>query len=150
SRRPRDRGPATYVANRQPRLTARTLILFDIDGTLVLTGGAGGRAMTCAFHELFGVADGFAGVAMGGRTDLWLLNEALRINGITPGDARVGRFFNVYVDHLAREIDAPPPAGSPKRVLTGVLELLNELIDNDAHRAHLALLTGNYEPAARL
>ena len=45
------------------------VILFDIDGTLVLTGGAGGRAMTRAFEELFAVPDAFRGIPMPGRTD---------------------------------------------------------------------------------
>ena len=45
------------------------LILFDIDGTLVLTGGAGQRAMNRAFHDVFGVADAFVGIDLAGRTD---------------------------------------------------------------------------------
>ena len=40
------------------------LILFDIDGTLVLTGGAGGRALTRAFHDVFLVDDAFRGIPM--------------------------------------------------------------------------------------
>jgi len=59
SRRPKDLAPATFAAKAE--LLAPTLILFDIDGTLVLTGGAGGRAMTLAFEEVFGVRDAFRG-----------------------------------------------------------------------------------------
>ena len=43
-----------------------TLILFDIDGTLLLSGGAGTRALTRAFEEMFGVPDGFAGIPVAG------------------------------------------------------------------------------------
>ena len=54
----------------------KTLLLFDIDGTLVLTGGAGGRAMTRAFEDLYGVANAFGGVPFNGRTDAWILSQA--------------------------------------------------------------------------
>ena len=43
------------------------VVLFDIDGTLVLTGGAGVRAMTLAFEELYAVRDAFNGIPMPGR-----------------------------------------------------------------------------------
>jgi len=42
-----------------PRTKSGTVLLFDIDGTLVLTGGAGGRAMSRAFEDLYGVPNGF-------------------------------------------------------------------------------------------
>ena len=54
-----------------------TLLLFDIDGTLVLTGRAGLRAMVRTFEVEFGVPDAFRDVSMGGRTDSWLLSHAL-------------------------------------------------------------------------
>src|SRR5215208_486241 len=53
------------------------LVLFDIDGTLLLSGGAGVRAMTKAFAATFGVADAFAGTLIAGRTDTYLLSAAL-------------------------------------------------------------------------
>ena len=49
-----------------------TVLLFDIDGTLVLTGGAGGRAMTRAFEDLYGIPNGFEGIPFNGRTDSWI------------------------------------------------------------------------------
>ena len=55
----------------------RPAVLFDIDGTLVLTGGAGKRAMDRAFEEAFGVADAFADIPMGGRTDRFLIERGL-------------------------------------------------------------------------
>ncbi len=51
------------------------VILFDVDGTLVLTGGAGLRAMGLAFEELFGVSGALANVPMAGRTDSWILTQ---------------------------------------------------------------------------
>ena len=52
-----------------------TLLLFDIDGTLVSTGLAGGDAMGRAFEEIHGVADAFAGIEMSGKTDPAILRR---------------------------------------------------------------------------
>src|SRR4051812_10962175 len=90
SRPPKVRAPATFAAKAE--LSARTLLLFDIDGTLVLTGGAGGRAMTRAFEEVFGVADAFRGVPMAGRTDAWILADAAAAHGIPPDSPNLVRF----------------------------------------------------------
>ena len=63
-------------------VTAPTrLVLFDIDGTLVLTGGAGKRAMDRAFDEPSASADAFADVPMGGRTDRFLIERGARALG---------------------------------------------------------------------
>src|ERR1700750_1736541 len=87
--RPKGRAPVTSAAN---RTTASTLILFDIDGTLVLTGGAGGRAMSLAFEELFAIADAFKGVAMAGRTDAWILTDTAAAHGIPPDSPQLATF----------------------------------------------------------
>jgi phosphoglycolate phosphatase len=60
----------------------RKLLLFDIDGTLVLTGRAGLRAMVRAFKELFGHDDPFDSTSMAGRTDTFLLSHALKREGL--------------------------------------------------------------------
>ena len=122
------------------------LLLFDIDGTLILTGRAGVRAMTRAFEALWGVADAFAGISMGGRTDSWLVSEALARAGIAATPGRHARFRDAYVPLLAEEIQLP--GTGLKGVMRGVRELL------DAARLqphlHLALLTGNYQEAAAI
>jgi phosphoglycolate phosphatase len=122
-----------------------TVLLFDIDGTLVLSGGAGARAMNAAFEELFGIADAFHGTAMPGRTDAWLLSDACAANAI-PGDAPdLALFRGVYLRHLSIELEKPGPR---KGVMPGVRELLDVLSARDD--MYLALLSGNYEAAARL
>jgi phosphoglycolate phosphatase len=122
----------------------QTLVLFDIDGTLVLTGRAGVRAMTRTFETLWGVADAFAGISMGGRTDSWLVSQALGRAGLDDTPDNHGRFRVTYLPLLAEEI--LQPGTGAKGVMPGVRELL------DAARAmphlHLALLTGNYRDAA--
>ena len=53
------------------------LLLFDIDGTLILTGGAGSRAMTRAFAATHGLEDALRKVDLAGRTDRVIMREAL-------------------------------------------------------------------------
>lgn len=122
-----------------------TLVLFDIDGTLVLTGGAGLRAMAQAFEELFGVPDAFRGMQMAGRTDAWILSDAVAMHGILADSPVVARFPDVYLRHLAVEIEKPHPR---KLVMPGIPALLDALSRRDD--VYVALLTGNYEAAARL
>src|SRR5437660_12504312 len=90
NRRPRGRALETYAA--KSRTSPSTLILFDIDGTLVLTGGAGGRAMSLAFEDVFTVANAFQGVPMAGRTDAWILNDAAAAHGLSPDASDLSRF----------------------------------------------------------
>jgi phosphoglycolate phosphatase len=123
-----------------------TLLLFDIDGTLVLTGRAGLRAMVRTFEAEFGVADAFRDVSMGGRTDSWLLSQAMAKCGIEDTPERHSRFRASYVPRLAEEI-AHPGTGT-KGVMPGVRALLDALGDHS--HLHLALLTGNYRDAAEI
>jgi phosphoglycolate phosphatase len=122
-----------------------SLILFDIDGTLVLTGGAGGRAMSLAFEKVFGVRDALRGITMAGRTDAWILADALSLHNIPSDAAAIVRFREVYLRHLTIELDKP---GARKGLMPGVRELLDALLRRDD--VYLALLTGNYEEGARI
>jgi phosphoglycolate phosphatase len=127
------------------QLTSITVILFDIDGTLVLTGGAGVRAMTAAFEEVFSIPDAFRDVPMAGRTDAVILSEAAASHGISRDDAGLGRFRDVYLGRLRREIHQPGPR---KGVMPGVRALLDALARRPD--VYAALLTGNYEDSARV
>lgn len=113
----------------------------------MLTGGAGGRAMSYAFEEIFGVRGAFDSVAMPGRTDAWILSGAASAHGILPDASGLARFRAVYLVHLARELERPAP-DKRKGVMPGVRPLLDALATRD--EAYLALLTGNYEESARL
>jgi phosphoglycolate phosphatase-like HAD superfamily hydrolase len=121
------------------------IVLFDIDGTLVLTGGAGSRAMNLAFEDVFRVAAGFEGIAMHGRTDRGLLQDALDRAGIRLGDGLAGRFRDRYFERLLETIQEPGPRKGP---MPGVRDLLDALAPR--RDVFLALLTGNYERAARI
>lgn len=119
-------------------------MLFDIDGTLLLSGGAGVRAMTRAFEAHFGVARAFEGIRMAGRTDSYLLSLALANHGLADTPEAHAAFRAAYVRLLAEAITEP---GHGRRgVLAGVEPLLAAL--HARNDCHLALLTGNYEAAA--
>jgi phosphoglycolate phosphatase-like HAD superfamily hydrolase len=123
-----------------------SLVLFDIDGTLLLSGGAGVRAMTRAFESLFGVADAFRDVAIAGLTDTHLLSLALD-GAQLPDTAEIhARFRDAYIPLLAEEVVRP---GQGRRgIMPGVEAALAALRAHPAY--HLALLTGNYEQAAHI
>lgn len=122
------------------------LLLFDIDGTLVLTGGAGQRAMDRAFAELFGVSDAFAGVSMAGRTDRWLVDRAFETHGIAATAGHLDRFRARYLSLL--EASIAEPGRGRRGVMPGVPDLLARLAATE--HAHVALLTGNYADGARI
>jgi phosphoglycolate phosphatase len=111
----------------------------------VLTGGAGGRAMSCAFEELFSIPEAFRAVQMAGCTDAWILADAAAAHGIPLDSPTLARFPTVYVKHLERELHQPGPR---KGLMPGVRELLDAL--SPLESGYLALLTGNYEAGAKL
>lgn len=113
----------------------------------MLTGGAGARAMTLAFRDLFGRENAFAGVPMPGRTDQLILADALGRESLDADHAAMRAFRARYLEHLEREIDLPAP-GKFKGILPGVQELLDALTARED--VFLALLTGNFVEAARL
>ena len=118
------------------------LILFDIDNTLLYTGGAGGLAMTIALQEMFGVKDGFAKVEFSGRTDLYILSEGLRQHGIAGGyEAHLEDFllrYNRLLERTLRECKG--------HLMPGFPQLLEALAQRDGIRIGLA--TGNFRQAA--
>jgi phosphoglycolate phosphatase-like HAD superfamily hydrolase len=119
-----------------------TLWLFDIDGTLVDTGGAGLKAIQDAAHECFGSAGPELDLA--GSTDSGVILEIFAHYGQAPDEARREHFFATYLRWLDHHLAS---GAFPGRVLDGVEEVLAEL----AGRSDVAvgLLTGNLEAGAR-
>lgn len=127
---------------------SKRLILFDIDGTLVMTGGAGGRAVARACAALFpldGDGSHVERVPLAGRTDWWIFAEYARCHGVEIDAAGLERLREVYLQHLVREIQE---ASAGQRVLPGVRPLLDRLSAHDQVR--LGLLTGNVADGARI
>jgi phosphoglycolate phosphatase-like HAD superfamily hydrolase len=122
------------------------LVLFDIDGTLVLTGGAGMRAINRACEDLVRHEDALAGVTFAGRTDWSILDDILRNHGHTLDEILLDELRLRYVRHLADEIRLP--GRGVKDVMPGIRELLEALSDRPDVR--LGLLTGNFVEGARI
>jgi phosphoglycolate phosphatase len=122
------------------------LVLFDIDGTLVLTGGAGLRAMTRACTEVVGHADALDGIPVAGRTDWIILHDTLTRLGRELDRDLFDRLRDRYVDYLRHEILQPGKGFNG--ALPGVPDLLASLHGRDD--VYLGLLTGNFAAGARI
>jgi phosphoglycolate phosphatase len=122
------------------------LVLFDIDGTLVLTGGAGLRAMTRAFEAIVGDPLALDGIPVAGRTDWIILTDAARRAGRELDDDLFHRLRDRYVACLREEIELP--GRGVKSVMPGVRDLLEQL--HERERVLLGLLTGNFVEGARI
>ena len=123
-----------------------TLLLFDIDGTLIMTGGAGFRAMKRAVSQVLDDDRALDGISVAGRTDSIILRDALAALGGPPLTSELrDRIRDVYCEVLREEIDA---VGGGPGVLPGVRELLARLADDPAY--HVALLTGNFSQSAEI
>lgn len=122
-----------------------TLLLFDIDGTLVSTGLAGGDAMGRAFEEIHGVADAFVGIEMSGKTDPAILREAWEAAGIGPAERDLPAFHDCYVRHLR---DTLKESDRPRHLKPGLPGLLDAIAARDD--VVLGLLTGNFVTGAQL
>jgi phosphoglycolate phosphatase-like HAD superfamily hydrolase len=119
------------------------LALFDIDGTLLHSGGAGKRAMIAAFRDVFGRENGFANVAMAGRTDPEIVREALAKQGIPWNPALVEAFRRRYLELIGPELAQPAPN---KQLLPGIPAVLDAL--RTLGFVTLGLLTGNWREGA--
>jgi phosphoglycolate phosphatase len=126
------------------------LILFDIDGTLLWTDGAGRRAIHRALLDEAGTAGPIEGYRFDGKTDPQIVRELLALARHPDAESaeRVAAVCGRYVDLLAAELDKPTQA---TRVFPGVAELLAALEPHEAAgRALVGLLTGNVERGAQM
>jgi phosphoglycolate phosphatase-like HAD superfamily hydrolase len=121
----------------------KKLLLFDIDGTLLLTGRAGEHALRVAFKERFGVDDDLSSISFAGSTDGAIARQMFAAHDISPTPENIADLFDGYVHHLALEL--PRREG---RVLPGIVELLDAL--HGREDCVLGLLTGNIEKGAEL
>jgi phosphoglycolate phosphatase len=121
------------------------LVLFDIDGTLLLSDGAGRRAMEGALSHVFG-SPGDAGYHYDGKTDRQIVRELMRRDGLND-DAIDARLDDVVAHYLTRLHAELAVAAKRVRRLPGVAELLDALEARDD--VVLGLLTGNVVEGAR-
>jgi phosphoglycolate phosphatase len=119
------------------------VLLFDIDGTLLNTGGAGQAAMEAALREEFGVTRPVEGIPAAGRTDFAITRDLFAYYELTHDEANWSRFVARYLSMLPRELSRREGL-----VLPGVTALLDQLAARDD--VLLGLLTGNFAAGARL
>ena len=121
----------------------KRLLLFDIDGTLIHSAGAGLESLRLALKDRFGIVDELGDIEIAGRTDSGIVMSILNKHRIPATNENIASILDTYVHFLSSEL--PRRTG---HVLPGVLDLLKKL----KTRPHLilALLTGNISRGAQL
>ena len=119
------------------------LVLFDIDGTILTSGGAGEKAMTQAIRDTFGPDQNLGNVELAGKTDVWIAQQIFETRGVKPRPDDIERFLDTYLRHLDVQL-----ARHNGRLLPGFPEILHALarLPNVA----VGLLTGNLRRGAEL
>ncbi|HID95997.1 MAG TPA: HAD family hydrolase [Candidatus Latescibacteria bacterium] len=123
----------------------RRLVLFDVDGTILNSGGAGRRAIKRALIEVFGTTGSADSFPFAGKTDPQIILELMTGEGLPEELIRrkLGTFFKVYIRNLEEEIPV-----ARKQLYPGVRELLSNL--SDMAQTILGLLTGNIREGAEI
>jgi phosphoglycolate phosphatase len=120
------------------------VVLFDVDGTLIDSGGAGARSWTHAFDKLYGISADIGSHTAAGETDPVVARKTFEAAvGREPTEAELARLFAVYLLRLSEEVRT----SEGYRVLEGVEDLLLMLSDAGTM---LGLVSGAMEGAARV
>ena len=117
--------------------------LFDIDGTLLNTGGAGQAAMEAAMESEFNAKFSVEGIYTVGRTDRAILDDLFTHYGIEHNETTWRRFLDAYLEHLPQHLER-----LQGQVLPGIRTLLQQLTERKD--VAVGLLTGNYRQSARI
>jgi phosphoglycolate phosphatase-like HAD superfamily hydrolase len=120
-----------------------TLVLFDIDGTLLEVHGAGRRAFAQAFQRQHGWTDDIAWVTFAGATDLDIHRQIVERRGHKPAPGEVDAFFTLLGEELEKNLRT-----ATFKIYPGVRELLAVLSKDQ--RALVGLVTGNDETCAKM
>ena len=118
------------------------VLLFDIDGTLIRSGGAGKAAMEDALRSEFGLTNLNDGVPYSGRTDPSIARDLLQVHGLDACEANTHRLRYAYLRHLPDSLRRHDGI-----VLPGIRELLNRV--RNIESIAVGLLTGNIREGAR-
>lgn len=114
----------------------RRLFLFDIDGTLITSGGAGEAALKDAMRSRFDVEEDLDGIILAGATDARIARELLEKHSIAVSAENVAALLDTYLSHLNERIGR-----HDGKLLPGIVPLLKVL--SERSDVVLALLTGN-------
>ena len=122
------------------------ILLFDIDGTLIGSGGAGRRALERAVAEACGLDAVSAAFSFAGGTDPAIFRRLLADCGVEPTEAALARTFDVYLEILREEI----ASAENFLVYPGMEDALETLAAQDPETVAVGLGTGNIEAGARI
>ena len=117
------------------------VLLFDIDGTVIRSGGAGKAAMEAGLKSAFGVKEIRDRVAYSGRTDPGIVRELLALHDIEPTDANAKRLNSAYLSNLPTMLT---------RMRGSVLPGIEEALRRERREAVVGLLTGNIRVGAEI
>ena len=119
------------------------LVLFDIDQTILHSGGAGEKALTLALRDRFGREETLENIEIAGKTDKWIAHRIFESHGIDPTPDNVEHFLDGYLGYLKSELGR-----NNGRLLPGFPEILHALaaLPNVA----VGLLTGNLRRGAEI
>jgi len=122
------------------------ILLFDIDGTLMLSGGAGRRAIDRAFNDFYGITDAFEGIVPDGNTDPKIFTEIAANHRLALADEETAfaKLAARYAEHMVDEMRRSEGA----HLMPGAMPLLDSLVKHTD--LGLGLLTGNFEETARI
>ena len=122
------------------------LLLFDIDGTLVDTGGEGGFALLDAVEEVLGMPRHLVPpLQLAGATDGGITRQLFSQLGLPWCDRKAGDYLDAYLKHLKVRLCSPH---SPALLIEGAGGVLEELAKSK--EVHLGLLTGNLKAGAEI
>ena len=125
-------------------MTAPSLVLFDVDGTLITSGGAGARSWRYAFDQLHGIPADIDSHSEAGETDPVVARKTFEgAIGREPTERELAAIFALYLRQLSHEVATSPGY----RVLDGAIELLARLSDAGIM---LGIVSGAMEGAARV
>lgn len=126
-------------------MNTKKILLFDIDGTLLLSGGAGKTALEKAVEELFGFQNAWGGMIPDGKTDPMIIDEILTplMGAPLPSEA-YAKLCDRYHDYFETEISQ----AEKFHLMPGIEPLLNELSRRPA--LALGIATGNFKRAAEM
>src|SRR5262245_36314388 len=103
-----------------------TVLLFDIDGTLIASGGAGKSALEAALLSDFGIQPRIAKLSLSGRTDRAIVADLLRLHDLEQTPESAARLVSAYLRHLPGQM-----ASSAGKVLPGIASLLQHLDERE-------------------
>jgi phosphoglycolate phosphatase len=124
-------------------LNSRRLLLFDIDGTLITSGGAGEGALIDAMQQRFGIEEDLSGITIAGATDALIARMMLEKNGLVASSENITALLDAYLSFLGQRL-----ARHAGYVLPGIVRLLDRLRQRED--CVLALLTGNLVRGAEI